>query len=616
MASTKQFLVRIDLTKAVIRKEELGESVTKFIGGRGVGFALLRDTVSPATDPLSEDNPLVFGTGPLTGTASPSSGRLTLVTKNAMNNGICFSNAGGGFAPALKYAGIDHLMVTGKAPHPTYIFIDGDTVELRGAERLWGLDTWETDSAIKKELEDDRIQILSIGPSGESRSLVACIIVNNGRALGFGGAGAVMGAKNLKAIVVRGNATLKAFDSERFMSKVFEVFKKIDRSIGTGFLRDGGTIAKIGPNLPLPVRNYQDENWSNGKQVTGASFNKVGSMSRRACFNCPMYCSHFYYVTEGKYKGLKCEGTQINVVRGLGSLWDIPNPAFILKAGSLANRYGIHVDELGATLAWAAECYEQGIISASELGADLTWGNEEAFLSMIENIAYRRGFGSVLADGVFRAARKLGKGSETYAMAIKMTGINEGGVRGKKAWAFGIGTNTRGRGHLSGSQNTEGFKSNTKTVGEARYGVPEAGTSTTYRGKARLVYWFERFKASVDCLGICYFTTYWQNNLMNAADCAELVTAFTGDRITEEDLFAVGAEILDGERRFNFENAGFTRKDDRFPWRFEQEPVKTGPYEGETLNPGNWDEMLDEYYALHGWDKNGIPASNEGRREK
>lgn len=596
-------IIRVDLESETALPFEYDEDIHEYIGGRGVGSYILKKEINDDTLPLSPENPLIFGTGPLTGTLAPSSGRLSLVTMNAVNNGICFSNGGGHFAPELRYSGIDHLVITGKAKRPVFLFINNGEIEFRKAEGIWGLDTWETDQMIKHHLKDDRIQILSIGPAGEHKSLMACIMINNSRALGFGGSGAVMGSKNLKAIAVRGEEIIKPAEEEIFMKKVYEAFKKIDHSIGTGYLRTGGTINKIGPGLPLPTRNYQDDNWKAGKQITTNAFREISDVRRLACFNCPMNCSHFFSVKSGDYKGLKTEGTQINIVRGLGSLWDTPDPGFILKAGSLANRYGLHVDELAATLSWAAECYEKGILKEKDIGMTLEWGNQKSLLKLIEMIAFRKGFGSTLADGVYRASRITGENSYKYAMAIKKTGINEGNVRGKKGWALGIATNTRGGGHLSGSPNSEGVPSYTPELGEARYGVPQAGDSGTYEGKPKLIFWFERFKAVIDSLGMCYFTSFWQNNMLGPKDYAELLSSFSGQNYSEDKLFAVGKNILNLEKEFNSKHAGFTRKDDYFPERFYKEKVRSGPFKGERLHKDKWEKMLDEYYLLHNQEK-------------
>jgi len=598
-------LIRFDLTKGTYFIEDSAPYHDIYIGGRGVGDWILFKEVEKDVSPLDPENIMVFGAGALTGTIAPSSGRLSLVTKNLMTEGIAFSNAGGHFAPELKYAGYDDLVIKGKSPNPVYILINDEKVEIRDASHLWGKTTWETEDLIKEELEDKKVQILSIGPGGENLAKSACIIINKGRALGFGGCGAIMGAKNLKAIVVRGSHSVEVKDPEGFMNECSRVFKKMEHSIGTNFLRQGGTINKIGPALSIPYRNYQDGHYGQKTaELSQLNFKRKYETKRIACFNCPMYCSHFYAIDKGPYRGLKAEGLQINAVRGFGSNLDVADPAFVIKCNAYCNQLGLHIDEISSTLAWIFDCYEKNIVTKEETdGLSLEWGNQEAAVELIKKIAYRQGIGDILAEGTYRAASKIGKNSLKRAVVIKKTGVNEGNMRGKKAWALGIVTSTRGGGHLTGSPNSEGLRNITYQIGEERYGVPTAGQPKTYEGKAKLVSWFEKFKAAIDSLGLCYFTSYWQNNLLSPDDYAALYSKAIGRDIKAEQLFAIGEKIINIEKAFNTINAGFSRKDDYPPQRFIDEPVKTGPLAGERLPLDKWDQMLDEYYEIHGWDK-------------
>jgi len=597
-------ILQIDLSANKISTAPDTSYNENFIGGRGVGTSILFNNVSPEIPALDPKNLLIFGTGPFTGTAAPSSGRLTLVTKNVVSGGIAYSNGGGYFAPELKYAGYDHLIISGRANNPVYLLIDNEKVSIEDASFIWGKDVWETEDIIKNRFIDQDMQVLSIGPAGENLSKTACIMINKARALGFGGCGAIMGSKNLKAIVVRGEKPVEAADPDGFMRECQNSFKKMEKSIGTALLRQGGTIAKINPKFPLPVRNYQDGNWGEKAQkVKENVFKKLFETKRSACFNCPLSCSHFYSIKDGKYAGLECEGVQINGVRGFGSNLDIPDPAFILACNSLCNRLGLHIDEISATLCWAFECFEKKILTTKDTdGLELNWGNQEAALKLIEKIAYRNGFGDILAEGVALAAKIVGRNSQKYAMSIKGTGINEGGIRIKRAWALGIATSTRGGGHLCGSPNSEGVKNITPEVSQERYGVSTAGNPVTYEGKAKLVVWFEKFKAVVDSLGVCYFTSYWQNNLLGPDDYAKLYSKFAGRTINKEQLFTIGEKILNIEKAYNTLSMGYNREDDYPPKRFMNEPVKSGPFKGEYIDKNSWNKLLDEYYSLKGWD--------------
>lgn len=598
-------IVRFDLTKNTYLIEEKKPYEEELIGGRGFGDWILFNEVGKDVSPLEPENIMIFGSGPLTGTIAPSSGRLSLVTKNLMSGGLAFSNAGGHFGPELRYAGFTDLVIQGKAAYPVYININDDQIEIRDASHLWGKDTWETEDLIKQELGDEQVQVLSIGPGGENLAKSACIIINKARALGFGGCGAIMGSKNLKAIAVRGSQPAQVSDPEGFMNECYRVFKKMEHSIGTNFLRQGGTINKIGPALSIPYRNYQDGHYGQKTaELSQLNFKRKYEIKRIACFNCPMNCSHFYSIEEGPYKGLKAEGLQINAVRGFGSNLDVADPAFVIKCNAYCNQLGLHIDEISSTLAWIFDCYEKNIVTKKDLdGLSLEWGNQAAAVELIRKIAYREGIGDILAEGTYRAALKIGRNSLNRAVTIKKTGVNEGNVRGKKAWALGIITSTRGGGHLCGSPNSEGLRNITYQIGKERYDVPTAGQPKTYEGKAKLVTWFEKFKAVVDSLGVCYFSSYWQNNLLSPDDYAALYSKVIGKDVDSKKLFEIGEKIINIEKAFNTIHGGFNRKDDYPPQRFMDEPVKTGPLAGERLPLDKWNKLLDEYYDFHGWDK-------------
>ena len=598
-------ILRIDLSRGKTYTFSSTAVNKKYLGGRGVGAWILFNEVPPEIPALDPRNILVFSTGPLTGTSAPSSGRLSLVTKNAVSQGFAYSSAGGHFAPELKYAGYDHLIISGKSPVPAYLIIDNDSVKIESANFIWGKDVWETEDIIKDSFLQTGLQILSIGPGGENLSLCACIMINKARALGFGGCGAVMGSKNLKSIIVKGNKSVEAADPSNFLNNCWESFKKINISIGANSLRQGGTIDKVNSNFPLPTKNYQDGNWEGEKvsKVTEGNFKRSFEIKRSACFNCTMGCSHFYSIKDGPFAGLIGEGLQTNAIRAFGSNLDIDDPAFIIAANSLCNKLGLHIDEISSTLGWVFECYDKGIITSKDTGGlILNWGKKEVVLELIKRIGYREGFGNILAEGVAKASQIIGKGSQKYAMFLKNTGINEGGIRIKKGWALGIATSTRGGGHLCGAPNTEGKKDLTKKISIRRFKIPTAGNATTYEDKAKLVVWFEKFKAVIDSLGICYFTSYWQSNLLGPSDYANLFSTLTGSHMNEEDFFKIGERILNIEKAYNTLAMGYSRKDDSFPDRFFKEPIKSGLYKGEYLQIESWNKMLTKYYQYHGWD--------------
>ncbi|MEM4251642.1 MAG: aldehyde ferredoxin oxidoreductase family protein [Candidatus Bathyarchaeia archaeon] len=586
-------LLKVDLThyKTVVESSE--PLVNRFIGGRGVGQWLLFNHLRSGIDPLSPDNIIVFGTGPLTGTMAPAS-RMSVDLKNVYTNGVLSSSVGGHIGPELKYAGFDFLVLQGASKRPVYLFVNDGRAEFRGASHLWGESTWRTEDILRKDLGDPRIRVASIGLAGENLAKPACIIVDKARAAGRGGSGAVMGSKRLKALVVRGTGSVDVAQPDRFMEEVERVWRKLDENQSVNARRKYGTRASL-PSANrlgfLGARNFQDDYWDDGKieRVRQEILNERYEKRKLACFNCPLYCSHLYKIDSGPYAGLMCEGFQMNVDWDFSAKLDIDDPEALIKINALCNELGLDIDNTSAPVAWAFELFEKGIISSIETdGLELEWGNSEAVIELIWKIAKREGFGKILAEGSKRASEIIGRGSERYVSHIKGQDSIEA-LRSDKGWALGCVVATRGGGHLNGA-----FQS---------HRTPHAGNPHSYDMKAESVYWFEKFKAAVDMLGICYFTTVWSDRgLLDQDDLARLFSAATGVQVDGEQLMNVGLQVHNVEKAFNTLHAGFSRRDDYPPKRFMTEPVKSGPNRGEKLDTESWNMMLDQYYRIHGWD--------------
>ena len=586
-------LLRVDLTRRKIVVEPSGPLVRRFIGGRGVGQWLLFNHLKSGVDPLSPDNIIVFGTGPLTGTMAPAS-RMSVDSKNVYTNGVLSSNVGGHIGPELKYAGFDFLVLHGTSAKPIYLFVTDGGTEFRNASHLWGESTWRTEDTLRKDLGDPRIHVASIGIAGENLAKPACIVVDKARAAGRGGSGAVMGSKKLKALVVRGTGSVSVAEPERFMQEVDRVWKKIDRNQSANARRKYGTRA----SLPfandlglLGARNFQDDYWDNAKieRIKQEILNEKYEKRKLSCFNCPLYCSHLYEIDSGLYAGLMCEGFQTNIDWDFSAKLDIDDPEALIKINALCSELGLDIDNSSAPIAWAFELYEKGIVGQAETdGLRLEWGNSQAVIELIQKIARREGFGKILAEGSNRASEVIGRGSERYVSHIKGQDSIEA-LRSDKGWALGCVVAPRGGGHLNGA-----FQS---------YRTPCAGDRYSYHSKAEIVFWFERFKAAVDMLGICYFTTVWSDkDLLSPDDLARLFSTATGIYMDAERLMEIGREVHNVEKAFNTLHAGFARKDDYPPKRFMTESVKVGPNKGERLDEEKWSKMLDQYYLVHGWD--------------
>ena len=591
-------------------KIESTEKYKKFIGGRGVGSYLVFKEVPEAAHPLSPENIVTFNTGPLTGTLAPSSGRINISTKNVATHGISFANAGGHFAPEMKYAGFDHLVIQGRAEKPIYLFIHDDKIEIRSAKHIWGKDTWETEASIMQELADDKIHVAAIGQAGENLVTMACIMFDRARAAGWGGCGAVMGSKNLKAVVVRGKGSLQVYNPNRFVNYSKLLWKRLLGSNTIQLFHKYGNLGTSGAGgidgtLAQSVKNMEDEVWEAEKtlKVREIIFKEKYEVRKLANFVCPINCSCFYHVNEGKFAGQKLEALKTNVYRAFGTNIDLPSREYILMANEMADRYGMNCDSLSAVVAWAIDVYQKGLIGKDITdGLDLHWGDGDLQLKLFKLIAYRKGFGDILAQGVYRASQIIGRGTEKYAMHVKGHGMCEQAIRSHKGWALGIMTSTTGGGHLAGAPNTE-QKRISPEESMRLFDISTAGEPTVYEGKGKLVAWFEKYKIIADMAGLCSFTTYWiDTSLIGPDDFAKLISLATGWKLEGEDLLNLGESIYNIEKAFNTLHAGFTRKDDRPPYKLTEIPVSSGEFAGEKLLPEKWEKMLDDYYVAHGWD--------------
>lgn len=596
-------ILRVDLTRRTTSVEDWDRS---WIGGKGFGQWALFNEEPVDCGEFDARRMLIFCSGPLNGTIAPSSSRLNISSRNLLTGGCSTSSAGGFFSSEMKYAGYDHILIAGKADAPVYLYINNDEVRILDASHLWGKDTWETESELRHHYSDPSLRVACIGPAGENRVRFACIIVERGRAAGWGGNGALMGAKNLKAIAVRGTNTIYIANPSGFLSAVKRAQQKLEQAPGVNGLRQGGSIGLVGGEFdPLTFRNYKDDTWDPAKValVTQKVFKQKHEKRRVACFNCNIGCGRFYSIGEGKYNGLRMEGVQINALRGLGSNLDIADPAEIIKANAIANQYGLNVDGIASVAGWVFECFENGIITEKDLGYPVGWGDIDSFIRLTEDITYRRGLGDILAEGIQRASETIGKGSDKLAVLIKGAELNEGRMRSHRAWALGIMTSPRGGGHLDGAPVIEGASFDNELYNSV-YGIPNVSDATSYEHKAKLVVWTERLKMLVDMLGLCYFVSAWVDpSTLVPEDFARLYSEATGDNKSAEVLLNIAEKVINIQKAFNTLHAGFARQDDYPPPRLLEEPIKSGPFKGTVIEKGEWDKMLDEYYELHKWDK-------------
>ncbi len=577
-----------------------------YLGGRGLNARLLWDHLKPGHDPLGPDNVLIFGPGLLSGTAAPSSGRTT-VTCLSPATGLYLKTSGGGqWGGELKFAGFGYILILGRADRPVYLWIDDGKIEIRDAAKLWGLDVRATDLAIKQELGDADVQISAIGPAGEKLVRFAAVMFSVYHAAGRGGAGAVMGSKNLKAIAVRGSGTVAAAKPARFHETVLLARKSLLGDSGApGLARYGtsGSLNGVNELRVFPAYNFQRSCVDDVYPLTGQCLEEKGYLKRRvACFGCVIGCHRYSTVERGTFAGSYAGGPEYETMSALGGGCGVIDTDAVIKANELCNIYGLDTISTGSVIQWAMECYEKGALGRQELaGMELRWGDGPGVSQMVRKIAFREGIGDLLAEGVKRAAERVG--GETYKWAVHSKGLEQSRVdtRSAKSYALAFAVNPRGADHLHTETFAEFGMSPearaliAKITGDEKYANPY-----TTEKRAEIVRWHEDCYAVTDALGFCAFSTTALYGI-TPRFMADLFSAATGYHISEEEIMQAGRRVVTLEKCFNT-RMGAHRKDDTLPWRLMNEPSPDRPDTVAVNSKVELDRLLDEYYALHGWD--------------
>lgn len=602
-------ILEVDLSSGQIRKISLEEDLRRqYLGGRGINSRLLYDNVRPGTAASSPGNVLIFGTGPLAGTIAPAANRLSVTAKPFSYNGVGTSNVGGKFAPELKYAGYDHLLIKGRADEPVYLWIDDDQVVLRSAKHLWGKTTWETDQIIREELGDKEINVAAIGPAGENIVWFACIMFNMYRAAGMTGMGAVMGAKNLKAVAVRGTNSINVAQPDVLKNKSLGLIQRIKNNDFYPAFSVHGTAATIlldNKRGAMCVKNYQESGPWKGMDNFSPEAIFPYYTNDKACYSCPIHCSHFFEVKDGPYKGEKGGGLEAGHLMPFGPQCGNTDLASVFKCLNLANQYGIDTLEAGFMISGAMECYERGIITIKDTdGLALEWGDPEVIIAMLHKISKREGLGDLLAEGV-HGFKRIGKGAEAYMSYCKGTAVGSDDIRLMRGHALGNVTGTVPAHHEEGYPSVERFPLLPKQVA-AHFGK-DILDPLAYN-KAPITVFYQNLCTIMDALEICKFASGWGYQEVYLQDAAELFAAATGTPMDAGDLEMAAERIHDLERAFAVRE-GMTRQDDHIHGKIMKEPIQTGSYKGEMIDPQKFEVMLDEYYELRGWHKEtGIPS--------
>ncbi|CAJ37975.1 aldehyde ferredoxin oxidoreductase family protein [Methanocella arvoryzae] len=602
-------LLRVDLTRGRFTIEKPDEATLRdYIGGEGLGIKYLYDEVPAACDPLGPDNRLIFMTGPVTGSLAPTSGRHCVTTKSPLTGCQVTSHAGGYWGTQLKLAGYDGIIVQGQSEAPVYLFIDDGEPQLYDAGNLWGRDVFQTDLLVKEELYDKKVSVTAIGPAGENLVRYASIQNDHQRSAARGGTGAVMGSKKLKAIAVRGTQSFYAADPDAYKASMDELLDSTYNNVISGSLlpKNGvtGIMDMVNKHGVLPTRNHQSGTFEHAHDISGQKMSGTMLTRTRGCYCCNIYCTRLINVPYGPYHGLRGKGPDYDATVAFGSQCGNGNLEAAAQANLWCDQYGLDAVTTGETIAWAMELYERGIIDRHDTrGLDLRFGNHEAMVAMVPKIATRMEFGAVLADGLAEAAKKIGKGSEQYVMAVKNMDLPGFEARGSKAMGLQYAVDNRGGDNLRPfGVMTECFGFRSKELN-----MPEQYDPLSEANKTQWLIPAQNYSVAVNSLICCMFTIIGYS--VEPSQYARQLSAITGFSYDTDRLLLAGERIWNLQRAFNVRE-GFTRKDDRLPDRLTTEPAPSGPAAGSTVH---LDPMLDAYYEARGWDRSGIPTMEKLR---
>jgi aldehyde:ferredoxin oxidoreductase len=593
-------ILRVDLGERRVWTQCTAPYACRTLGGRGVHSLIMLEEIPPGTAWNDPENLLCMGPGSLVGTMAPAACRVDISSINVFTGGKGSANVGGFWGAELKYAGYDHLIISGKADSPVYLLIEDDRVQIIDAAHLWGKDTDQTEDLLRRELGDEHFKFALIGPAGENLIRGSAIIIDSARAAGGSGVGCVMGDKKLKAVAVRGRGALEVADRAGFMAAVDRCYAQVEANRNIVMSMRQSLTERMtdmnfeGWNSIMVVRNGQDDFWPlERRQRLMNRKDGVPTMRRgvRACPTCPAGCSAYMEIPYGPWEGMKGEGFWINTVMS-ASRFDLAQPDAVVAFWLRCNQLGLDTDYVASSLAWLIECYDRGIIGPDQTdGLELKFADGRVLLSLIEMLVERRGIGGLVADGAREAARTLGPEAEYLLIHVKGQPSIEP-FRIPLGWGIGVATSPVAGRHLRGT-----------TRGPVHSGPPGLDFNIAdIRNQARANYWQSRTKELEDNLGICVYVGTWSGaHSLTPANFTELVNTGMGLSLSESDLMnryaRVGRYL---EKAFNDLFTELGPEDDLPPERFQKEAVKSGPYAGHLARREDYVSMRDELYKL--WD--------------
>lgn len=583
-------ILRVDLSAGTIAKEPLNmQDAHDYVGARGLGTKYYCNEVDPKIDPFSPENKLIFMTGALTGTFAPSAGRYEVVSKSPLTGTIGAANSGGHFGPELKYAGYDGIIFEGRADRPVYLYVNDDVVELRDAGHLWGKNVHETTDLLEAEV--GKFRIATIAPSGENGVLFAGVMNDKNRAAGRGGMGAVMGSKNLKAVVVRGTGSVKVARSQGFLEESMKsrTILREHPVCGTGLAAYGTEILVniINEVGGLPKNNGRDGAvFENAYEISGEKLAEGALVKNQGCFGCTIACGRVTKIEpdESEFYGFG-EGPEYEAGWSFGADCGIDDIAAVLKANWICNEEGMDPITLGATVACAMELFEAGYIPEDDIGFPLRFGDAAAMVRCVRMTADGEGFGKMLGQGSYRLAKHYGH--PELSMSVKKQEMPAYDGRAIQGIALEYATSNRGGCHVRGYM-----------ISPEVLGLPVKTDPLVTEGKGALLKTFQDLTALCDSTGICLFTTF----ALGLPELAGLYREAVGTDETDEEILLKGERIWNLEKRFNMA-AGVEK--DTLPPRLLREELPSGPAKGKVAE---LQVMLADYYEARGWTAKGDPT--------
>ncbi|MCL5027220.1 MAG: aldehyde ferredoxin oxidoreductase family protein [Chloroflexi bacterium] len=602
-------ILRVNLTTGTQSVEEPSDVFYRtYFGGRGFNAYFLMTELKPGIDPLGPENKLVFSLGPVTGHPLSGSGRNSVGAKSPLTGGYGEGDVGGFFGAELKHAGFDAIIVEGRSPKPVYLWVHDGQCEIRDAGRIWGKDTLPAQEAIQAELGDKRVRVCQIGPAGENMVRYACVLNDVSHAAGRTGMGAVMGSKNLKAVAARGRKTPAIPDPATIkqMAKWYaDNFMDLSRGMwehGT----DGGLIT-LSMTGGLPTRNFQEGSFEDAEKLTGATMTNTILVDRDNCYACVLNCKRVVKTGEPYNVNPAYGGPEYETCGALGSCCGVGDLEAVAKGSERCNALGLDTISAGATIAFAMECFEKGLITKEDTGGiDLRFGNAAAMLEVLDLIAKREGIGDLLAEGCARAAKKIGKGAEQFAMQVKGQELPMHEARLKHGLGVGYSISPTGADHCHNLHDvgytTEGSPMIVDMA--AQWGILEPMPFNDLGPKKmRLFTYHVNWQSLMNCLGLCQFPAF------RSVRTAQIVSAVTGWNTSVFELMKVGERMNTLCRAFNIRE-GFTDADDTLPERFfhafDEEKPTTAAVDREA-----WQKAKLMYYHAMGWDDNGVPTQDK-----